>query len=84
MQGGIHPKYSGDTYLDIVKSIRSASSSIHIHAFSPLEIDHGRKTLNISTQEFLQELKSAGLNSLPGTAAEVLHDDVEQLFAQIN
>lgn len=80
LQGGIHPKYSGDTYLDIVKSIRSASSSIHIHAFSPLEIDHGRKTLNISAQEFLQELKSAGLNSLPGTAAEILHDDVRAII----
>ncbi len=76
LQGGIHPKYSGQTYLDIVKSIRSVSSSVHIHAFSPLEIDHGRKTLNISAKEFLIELKNAGLNSLPGTAAEILHDDI--------
>ena len=80
LQGGIHPKYSGHTYLDIVKSIRSASSSIHIHAFSPLEIDHGRKTLNISAKEFLQELKNAGLNSLPGTAAEILHDEVRAII----
>ena len=69
MQGGIHPKYSGETYLDIVRAIRSVSNTIHIHAFSPLEIDHGRKTLNVSVKEFLTELKKAGLNSLPGTAA---------------
>ena len=80
LQGGIHPKYSGQTYLDIVKSIRSASNSVHIHAFSPLEIDHGRKTLNISAKEFLLELKNAGLNSLPGTAAEILHDDIRSII----
>ena len=80
LQGGIHPKYSGETYLDIVRAIRSASSSIHIHAFSPLEIDHGRKTLNISAKEFLLELKKAGLNSLPGTAAEILHDDIRAII----
>ena len=80
LQGGIHPKYSGETYLEIVKAIRSASPSIHIHAFSPLEIDHGRKTLNISTKEFLQELQKAGLNSLPGTAAEILHDDIREII----
>ena len=80
LQGGIHPKYSGETYLDIVRAIRSASSSIHIHAFSPLEIDHGRKTLNISAKEFLVELKKAGLNSLPGTAAEILHDEIRAII----
>ena len=57
-----------------------ASPSIHIHAFSPLEIDHGRKTLNISAKEFLQELQKAGLNSLPGTAAEILHDDIREII----
>ena len=80
LQGGIHPNYSGQTYIDIVKAIRSISSDIHIHAFSPLEIDHGRKTLNISTRDFLLELKSAGLNSLPGTAAEILHDDIRSII----
>ena len=80
LQGGIHPKYSGETYLEIVRAIRSASRSVHIHAFSPLEIDHGRKTLNISAKEFLIELKNAGLNSLPGTAAEILHDDIRSII----
>jgi len=80
MQGGIHPAYTGQTYIDIVKAVRSVSDTIHIHAFSPLEIDHGRKTLNISTQEFLSELKLVGLNSLPGTAAEILHDDIRAII----
>ena len=80
LQGGIHPKFSGETYLDIVRTIRSVSNSIHIHAFSPLEIDHGRKTLNISVKDFLIELKKAGLNSLPGTAAEILHDDIRSII----
>jgi len=80
LQGGIHPHYSGETYLNILKAIRSVSNSIHIHAFSPLEINHGRKTLNISVEEFLIELKAAGLNSLPGTAAEILHDDIRSII----
>ena len=80
LQGGIHPKFSGETYLDIVRAIRSVSDSIHIHAFSPLEIDHGRKTLNISVKDFLIELKNVGLNSLPGTAAEILHDDIRAII----
>ncbi len=80
MQGGIHPAYTGQTYLDIIESVRSVSDTIHIHAFSPLEIDHGRKTLNISTEEFLLELKKSGLNSLPGTAAEILHDDIRAVI----
>ena len=80
MQGGIHPSYTGQTYLDILKTIRSVSDRIHIHAFSPLEIDHGRKTLNLSAKDFLEELKNAGLNSLPGTAAEILHDDIRAII----
>ena len=80
MQGGIHPAYTGQTYLDIIQAVRSVSDTIHIHAFSPLEIDHGRKTLNISTEEFLLELKKSGLNSLPGTAAEILHDDIRAVI----
>ena len=83
LQGGIHPKYTGNTYLDIVKTIRSVSETIHIHAFSPLEIDHGRRTLNISVEEFLIELKNAGLNSLPGTAAEILHDDIRAIILSL-
>lgn len=78
MQGGIHPDYTGQTYLDILATVRSASSSIHIHAFSPLEIWQGASTLGLDTRKFLQTLREAGLGSLPGTAAEVLHDEVRQ------
>ncbi len=80
MQGGIHPGYTGQTYLDIVQTVRHAAPDMHIHAFSPLEVWQGANTLGISLREFLEQLKSAGLNTLPGTAAEVLHDEVRQLI----
>ena len=78
MQGGIHPDYTGQTYIDIVETVRSAVPGMHIHAFSPLEIWQGAETLNLSLSDFLQKLKDAGLNTLPGTAAEVLDDEVRQ------
>ncbi len=80
MQGGIHPDYTGQTYLDIVQTVRQAVPQMHIHAFSPLEVWQGASTLNISLKEFLEQLKAAGLNTLPGTAAEVLHDEVRQII----
>jgi len=76
MQGGIHPDYTGQTYLDIIQTVRTAVPGMHIHAFSPLEVWQGAATLGISVRDFLQQLKAAGLNTLPGTAAEILHDDV--------
>jgi len=76
MQGGIHPDYTGQTYLDILETVKSAVPSIHIHAFSPLEVWQGAATLGVGLEEFLQLLKAAGLNSLPGTAAEILVDEV--------
>ena len=78
MQGGIHPAFTGDTYLDICRTAKAAAPQIHVHAFSPLEITHGAKTLGLSINEFLRELKSAGLGSLPGTAAEILDDEVRR------
>ena len=80
LQGGIHPKYTGKTYLDILESIRVVSPSIHIHAFSPLEIMHGSSTLNLSIKEFLLQLQEMGLNSIPGTAAEILHDPIRKII----
>ncbi|NKB35491.1 MAG: 5-amino-6-(D-ribitylamino)uracil--L-tyrosine 4-hydroxyphenyl transferase CofH [Pseudomonadales bacterium] len=80
MQGGIHPDYTGQTYLDIVATVKAAVPDIHIHAFSPLEVWQGAETLGISLEEFLRALKEAGLSTLPGTAAEILHDDVRQLI----
>jgi FO synthase len=76
MQGGIHPDYSGETYLDILRTVRTTTPDIHIHAFSPLEVWQGAATLGITLTEFLEQLKDAGLNTLPGTAAEILHDEV--------
>ena len=78
MQGGIHPDYSGQTYLDIVETVRHAAPDIHIHAFSPLEVWQGANTLGVSLEEFLKKLKAAGLNTLPGTAAEILDDELRQ------
>jgi len=80
MQGGIHPDYTGQTYLDIVTTVRTTVPGMHIHAFSPLEVWQGAETLGISLREYLQQLQSAGLKTLPGTAAEILHDDVRQLI----
>jgi FO synthase len=76
MQGGIHPDYTGQTYLDIIHTVRSVTPSMHIHAFSPLEVWQGAATLGVSVPLFLRQLREAGLNTLPGTAAEILHDEV--------
>jgi len=78
MQGGIHPDYTGQTYLDIVHTVRSVAPKLHIHAFSPLEVWQGAATLGVSVPTFLRQLRLAGLNTLPGTAAEILHDDVRE------
>ena len=80
LQGGIHPEYTGQTYLDICRAITSAIPDMHIHAFSPLEIWQGAETLGISLKAFLSQLKEAGLNTLPGTAAEILDDEVRSIL----
>jgi len=78
LQGGIHPSYTGQTYLDICKAIKAACPELHIHAFSPLEVWQGAKTLGITLEQFLIQLKAAGLDTLPGTAAEILDDEVRK------
>ena len=80
LQGGIHPDYDGETYINICRRVKQAAPDIHVHAFSPLEVWQGAQTLNISVSEFLGELKGAGLGSLPGTAAEILDDDVRRII----
>lgn len=80
MQGGIHPDYTGQTYLDICSAVKNAVPDMHIHAFSPLEVWQGAETLGISVREFLSRLKQAGLGTLPGTAAEVLDDEVRAIL----
>lgn len=80
MQGGIHPNYTGDTYLKICEAIKASTPEMHIHAFSPLEVWQGAKTLGVPVHSFLQSLKAAGLSTLPGTAAEILDDEVRQVI----
>jgi FO synthase len=80
LQGGIHPDYTGATYLGICRAIKQALPDMHIHAFSPLEVTQGAATLGLSLRDFLSELKDAGLGTLPGTAAEILDDDVRAII----
>jgi FO synthase len=80
MQGGIHPDYTGQTYLDIVAAVREAVPEMHVHAFSPLEVWQGASTLGLTLDEFLRSLRAAGLGTLPGTAAEILDDEVRRVI----
>ena len=76
LQGGIHPDFTGNFYVDVVNAIKAELPDMHIHGFTPLEVWQGAETLGIPVRRFLEELKEAGLGTLPGTAAEILDDDV--------
>ncbi|GMR02283.1 MAG: hypothetical protein BMS9Abin20_0612 [Acidimicrobiia bacterium] len=76
LQGGIHPDFTGQFYIDLVTAIKADLPDIHIHGFTPLEVWQGAATAGLSVREFLVRLKDAGLGTLPGTAAEILDDDV--------
>ncbi|HEU5018295.1 MAG TPA: 5-amino-6-(D-ribitylamino)uracil--L-tyrosine 4-hydroxyphenyl transferase CofH [Pseudolabrys sp.] len=80
MQGGIHPSFDGRTYLSLLRAVKDDTPAIHVHAFSPLEVTHGATTLGISVARFAGMLRDAGLGSLPGTAAEILDDDVRAIL----
>ena len=80
MQGGIHPDYDGNRYLEIARTVKTAAPGIHLHAFSPLEVSQGAQTLGLSISEYLHVLREAGLDTLPGTAAEVLDDEVRAVI----
>jgi len=80
LQGGIHPDYTGHTYLGIVKAVKRAAPHMHVHAFSPLEVRHGAQSLGLSLRDYLRELQLAGLATLPGTAAEILDDEVRAVI----
>ena len=80
LQGGIHPDYTGDTYLAIVHAVKEAQPDMHVHAFSPLEIRQGAETLGLPLRDYLRQLKQAGLGTLPGTAAEILDDEIRQII----
>ncbi|MFC0204923.1 5-amino-6-(D-ribitylamino)uracil--L-tyrosine 4-hydroxyphenyl transferase CofH [Novosphingobium soli] len=76
LQGGIHPSYTGETYLAILRAVKDACPDLHVHAFSPLEVSQGARTLGMPVADYLAMLRDAGLGSLPGTAAEILCDEV--------
>ncbi|MGZ4948481.1 MAG: 5-amino-6-(D-ribitylamino)uracil--L-tyrosine 4-hydroxyphenyl transferase CofH [Halobacteriota archaeon] len=75
---GLHPKVDGTTYIAILEGVKKAVPDIHIHAFSPSEIAYGADKLGITYLDMLKQLKDAGLDSMPGTAAEILVDDVRK------
>jgi FO synthase len=82
MQGGIHPDLPGAFYFDLLDAIRARTPGMHIHAFSPMEVLNGASKLGISFREFLQECRAHGLGTIPGTAAEILDDDVRWLLTK--
>jgi len=82
MQGGIHPDLPGTFYFDLLGAIRARTPRMHIHAFSPMEVLNGATKLGISYREFLQECHAHGLGTIPGTAAEILDDDVRWLLTK--
>jgi FO synthase len=80
LQGGIHPAFDGDYYRSVVRAIKDAVPGIHVHAFSALEIWQGAATLGLPLDQYLASLRDLGLGSLPGTAAEVLDDQVRRVI----
>ena len=80
LQGGIHPSFDGDYYIDVIRAVREASESIHIHGFTALEVTEGAKRLGEPLADYLRRLMDAGLKTLPGTAAEILDDEVRAVL----
>ena len=82
IQGGLHPSLPGDFYFRILDAIKARVPDMHIHAFSPMEVLNGSARLGISFREFLQECRARGQGSMPGTAAEILDDDVRWVLTR--
>jgi FO synthase len=80
LQGGIHPSFDGDYYLDVIKAVREASDTIHIHGFTALEVTEGAKRNGEPLSDYLRKLMAAGLKTLPGTAAEILDDEIRAIL----
>jgi 7,8-didemethyl-8-hydroxy-5-deazariboflavin synthase CofH subunit/7,8-didemethyl-8-hydroxy-5-deazariboflavin synthase CofG subunit len=80
LQGGIHPNFDGDYYLHVLEAVRAGSTDIHIHGFTALEVTEGARRSEVPLAEYLTRLKEAGLKTLPGTAAEILDDEVRALI----
>jgi FO synthase len=82
MQGGIDPEMPGSAYFDIAAAVKRAEPSLHVHAFSPMEVMNGVIRTGMPVEEFLRALKDSGVDSLPGTAAEILDDDVRWVLTK--
>ncbi|MFJ9949237.1 bifunctional FO biosynthesis protein CofGH [Kitasatospora sp. NPDC091207] len=82
MQGGIHPDLPGTAYFDIARAVKERVPGIHVHAFSPMEVVNGATRTGLSVRDWLQEAKAAGLDTIPGTAAEILDDDVRWVLTK--
>jgi FO synthase len=82
MQGGLHPDLPGEFYFDLIDAVKARVPEIHVHAFSPMEVLNGATRLGISFREFLEECRTRGLGSIPGTAAEILDDEVRWLLTK--
>lgn len=80
LQGGIHPDFDGEYYIDVTKAVADAAPDIHIHGFTALEVTEGARRLDEPLSSYLTRLKQAGLRSLPGTAAEILDDDIRAII----
>jgi FO synthase len=80
LQGGIHPSFDGDFYVDVVRAVKAAVPDIHVHGFTALEVTEGAKRLGEPLSAYLTRLKDAGLGSLPGTAAEILDDEIRAVL----
>ena len=80
LQGGIHPDFDGDYYLHVIRAVREASATIHIHGFTALEVTEGARRSALPLADYLVLLRDAGLRTIPGTAAEILDDEVRALL----
>jgi FO synthase len=82
MQGGIDPDLPATGYFDLARTVKAAAPDVHLHAFSPMEVMNGVARTGLSVQDFLTEAKSAGLDTIPGTAAEILDDEVRWVLTR--
>ena len=80
LQGGIHPDFDGDYYIDVCRAVKEAAPDIHVHGFTALEVTEGAKRLGEPLDQYLLRLMDAGLRTLPGTAAEILDDEVRAIL----